>query len=265
MTNPPVNGRRPDDTVPAFLADFAATIQRHNLSLRAAEQRVPWSKSTISRAINGTTLPKPELIVDVLTAAGLPAQEITAWKARHAALAAEPVAAPEEVVPPVPVPRRRLIVAGIAIALTAAALATLGTLVITQNRSTANPPSSTTPQADRPMVLEVQNKVALGASDLREDTTPVYLSTRTIGSCSRHGCKLEDTEVTSGALLVAVCHTVGAELVNYNLDAPESKTNPNAARSTLWYRIQMPGGSSGYLSEVYVKPRDRGGLGLPNC
>ncbi|MFD4639784.1 helix-turn-helix domain-containing protein [Lentzea sp. NPDC058436] len=264
MTNPPA--RRPDDTVTAFLADFAATLQRHNLSLRTAEQRVPWSKSTISRAINGTVLPKAELVVDVLTAAGLPAHELDAWRARHAALAAAP--APAEAPTPSPAPpptRRRLLMTAAATALTAAAVATLATVLITQDSSTATPPSTTTPPASRPMALEVQNKVALGATDLREDTSPVYLSTRTIAACSRHACKLEGTEVTSGALLVATCHTIGAELVNYNLDAPDSKTNPHATRSALWYRVRTSTGATGYLSEVYVLPRDRGGLGLPTC
>lgn len=260
MTNPAADGRRPD-SVTAFIEDFGATLQRHNLSLRAAEQRVPWSKSTISRAINGTTLPKLELVLDVLTAAGVPAADLDTWKSRHAALSTAPLPAPQPTAQPVP--RRRLVLAGLTIALTAAAVASLATLLINQNPSAANPPTSTT--VSRPMALEVQNKVALGAADLREDTTPVYLSTRTIGSCSRQGCKLEGTEMTSGALLVATCHTVGAELVNYNLDAPDSKTNPHAVRSSLWYRVRTPDGATGYLSEVYVLPRDRGGLGLPTC
>ncbi|MFD4675450.1 helix-turn-helix domain-containing protein [Lentzea sp. NPDC058450] len=260
MTNPQSPDRRPDDSVTRFLEDFAATVQRHNLSLRAAEQRVPWSKSTISRALNGTTLPKLNLVLDVLKAAGLPPEELEPWKTRHTELATtkppEPPQAP-------PAPPRRPALTTAAAALTAATLATVTTLLLTQD-STATPQQTTQPTT-RPMALEVQNKVALGATDLREDTTPVYLSTKTVGSCARNNCKLEGTEVTSGALLVATCHTTGAELVNYNLDAPDSKSNPNAARSTLWYRVRTPNGISGYLSEVYVLPRDRGGLGLPPC
>lgn len=41
--------------------------------------------------------------------------------------------------------------------------------------------------------------------------------------------------------------------------------NPNVAASALWYRVQGAGGRRGYLSEDYVTPVYRGGLGLSEC
>lgn len=41
--------------------------------------------------------------------------------------------------------------------------------------------------------------------------------------------------------------------------------NPNVAASALWYGVQWADGRRGYLSEDYVTPMYRGGLGLPEC
>jgi hypothetical protein len=71
--------------------------------------------------------------------------------------------------------------------------------------------------------------------------------------------------MASGALLAAACQTTGNEMVNYNLDSAASRSNPHRVRSNLWYRVTLPDGRSGYLAEIYVAPRDRGGLGLAVC
>ena len=47
--------------------------------------------------------------------------------------------------------------------------------------------------------------------------------------------------------------------------SPESTQNPRRANSTLWYRVTLPDGRTGYLREIYVVPEDRGGKGLPAC
>jgi len=120
-------------------------------------------------------------------------------------------------------------------------------------------------QAQAVIVVTVQNKVAPGPSQLIEDSTPAYLSTKAMPYCANNGCKVPGTEVSSGARLVAVCYINGAEMVNYNLDSSESKQNPHRADSTLWYRAVFPDGRSGYISEIYIMPADRGGKGLPIC
>jgi hypothetical protein len=115
------------------------------------------------------------------------------------------------------------------------------------------------------VAVVVQNKVALGASALLEDTTPAYLSSKPAPYCTRNGCRIPGTELASGAVVVVNCHVVGAWMTNYNLDSSEVRPNPNKADSTLWYHVMLPSGVSGFLSEVYIEPRYRGGLGLPAC
>ncbi len=112
-------------------------------------------------------------------------------------------------------------------------------------------------------MITVQNKVALGADRLIEDTTPAYLSAKTAPYCARDGCKVSGTDMASGVLLVAVCQIEGIEMFNYNLDSSESKSNPHRAGSTIWYRVALHDGRSGYISEVYVAPEDRDGKTLP--
>ncbi len=66
-------------------------------------------------------------------------------------------------------------------------------------------------------------------------------------------------------MLIATCYIRGVEMFNYDLNSTESKTNPYRVRSALWYKAAWPDGRSGYISEVYVAPEDRDGLGLPAC
>lgn len=115
-----------------------------------------------------------------------------------------------------------------------------------------------------PVVVTVQNKVAVGAEDLVEDAGPAYLSSRAVAFCGPRGCKEDGTDVVSGAMLPATCTVVGERMWNYNLDSPVAR-NPHRAESALWYRVTWPDGRSGYLSEVYLEPGSRGGLGLPAC
>ncbi|WP_226367282.1 hypothetical protein [Pseudonocardia sp. ICBG162] len=65
-------------------------------------------------------------------------------------------------------------------------------------------------------------------------------------------------------MLPATCTVVGERMWNYNLDSPVAH-NPHRVESELWYRVTWPDGRSGYLSEVYLEPGSRGGLGLPAC
>ena len=41
--------------------------------------------------------------------------------------------------------------------------------------------------------------------------------------------------------------------------------NPGLFESTRWYGIQLPDGRFGYISEVWIRDADRGGLDLPHC
>jgi transcriptional regulator with XRE-family HTH domain len=268
------------DSNAQFCGNLGAELRSRNISLRQAEQRSGWSKTGISRAINGPALPKIDLVVDLLTSLGVEPEDVQRWRKRHELLARQQ--APAQLAAEVEEAkqqderadtrtalgswRRGSVAAACGAVVVAAALSSVLTASFVSNDSPDPTTSSSRPAlTSRPQAVEIQNKVALGANDLREDVTPVYLSSRTIGSCSKHGCKIEGTEMTSGVLVVATCQTTGAELVNYNLDSPDSAKNPNIARSTLWYQVALPDGRVGYISEVYLLPRDRGVLGLETC
>lgn len=111
----------------------------------------------------------------------------------------------------------------------------------------------------------VQDKVAIGSSKLLEDSTPAYLSSRPVPFCSRLGCEIKGTDMNSGAPLPVSCWVRGAQMTNENTESPGISRNPHDANSSRWYRGIWPNGKSGYLSEVYIEPKYRGGLGLPRC
>src|SRR5215469_4191675 len=117
----------------------------------------------------------------------------------------------------------------------------------------------------RPTIIVVQNKIATGPSALTEDSTPAYLSTKPIPFCSEQHCEIPKTQMPSGAVLRAICIVRGAEMTNENLHSAGIARNKGGVISSLWYRVEMPIGTTGYLSEVYVAPAYRGGLGLPTC
>jgi hypothetical protein len=135
-----------------------------------------------------------------------------------------------------------------------------------QNPAVTSTSSSSPVSAHSSVIITVQNKVALGADRLIEDPAgPVSLCAKAVPYCTRQGFKLEGTDMSSGAQLVANCQTTGAEMFNYNLDSSESKNNPHRADSSLWYRAKWPDSRSGFISEVYIVPEDRSGKGLPTC
>ena len=111
----------------------------------------------------------------------------------------------------------------------------------------------------------IQNMMALGNDALIEDPIPAYLSSKPVPVCRLKGCMIADSVLKSGITVVATCHVDGGWMTNYNLDSSESKDNPNRTDSSLWYRLILPDGRTGFLSEVYVAPQSRGGLGLPTC
>lgn len=121
---------------------------------------------------------------------------------------------------------------------------------------------------DRPsaVVITVQNKYASGAEVLTEDQTPAFLSSLPVIGCRRRNCVVPGTDILwSGTLLTATCYTDGDLYTNADLDSPGIDRNPGAVTSTLWYFVRMPTGATGYLTEAYVIPQHRGGLGLPRC
>ncbi|MCA1604321.1 MAG: hypothetical protein LC775_02300 [Acidobacteria bacterium] len=126
------------------------------------------------------------------------------------------------------------------------------------------PPSSGT-NDKIPKTVVVQNKYATGPSSLLEDSSFAYLSTSSEPYCSRRGCKVDGTDMKSGVPLPVDCWLEGEEMTNQDTTSSGIEQNPHGVTSRLWYRGIWPDGRTGYLSEVYVEPRYRGGLGLPRC
>lgn len=159
---------------------------------------------------------------------------------------------------------RRLIPYAATVLATAVVASTVTALIVS---ATGSSPRRTliSRQARREAIVIVQNKVALSANSLIEDTTPSYLSSKPIPFCSHYGCEEAGTQVSSGAMLVAICYTYGAQMYNYNLDSTASQNNPYRASSRLWYKVVFPDQRSGYISEVYIVAADRGGMGLARC
>lgn len=114
------------------------------------------------------------------------------------------------------------------------------------------------------VTLTVYNQVTNGPSAMREDT-PAYLSTVPQNFCRRDGCAIGGTDRnTGGTYYPAVCQLNGARTTNGNDGNANDDGNPGLFSSTRWYGINL-GGSRGYISEVWINPGQRGGLGLPGC
>ncbi|TDQ50016.1 hypothetical protein EV188_11012 [Actinomycetospora succinea] len=246
-----------------FCADFRDTLRARDVSFRRAEELSGWGKSTIATATRGPGLPNADLVTDVLGAVGLSPDEVATWRARHARLREGDVARDDPPAPlatPPPAPRRstrrRVEIAAFTVLVSlVAGLATALVLVLA---------AAPEPPADRTVV--VQNRVAIGDAALVEDRSPSYLSARPVARCANiPGCKIPGTEVGSGFTFEAVCQLTGEVITNADVTSTNIGQNPNAAVSELWLGARAPDGRIGYISEVYLAPSYRGGLGLPPC
>ena len=74
-----------------------------------------------------------------------------------------------------------------------------------------------------------------------------------------------DNGLAPGDRLPVVCQTTGERTTNGNDGDAADDANPLLADSRLWYGARLDDGSIGYLSEIWLSPIDRGGLGLPRC
>jgi DNA-binding XRE family transcriptional regulator len=109
-------------------------------------------------------------------------------------------------------------------------------------------------------VVTVFNKVVLDEQNLREDS-PAYLSKRPVNFCKKLGCIVPNTEYGTGDQIRALCQLQGEANTNRFGDTP----NKDNFDSTLWYLVVGPDGHTGYLSDVWINPTQRGGYELPAC
>ena len=126
------------------------------------------------------------------------------------------------------------------------------------------PPPPPPPPPPR-KILTVDNRVTNGLG-MREDTTVLRLTSQPRTRCGTLGCNINGTErVTGGIYDAAVCQTVGERFTNGHDTSPDDDANPERYESTLYYGVQLADNTFGYVSEVWIRAADRGGLGLPTC
>jgi hypothetical protein len=132
----------------------------------------------------------------------------------------------------------------------------------------ANPAPTPAPApAPAPLrtIITVDNRVTNGMA-MSEDPTPVRLTTQPWTHCGSRGCNIAGTERASGGTYdAAVCQTTGERTTNGNDSDPSDDANPLRFESTRYYGVRLTNGTFGYVSEVWIRAADRGGLGMPSC
>jgi hypothetical protein len=114
-------------------------------------------------------------------------------------------------------------------------------------------------------VITVDNRVTNGMG-MREDTTPARLTTKPWIRCGSRGCNINGTERGSGGTYdAAVCQTAGERTTNGHDTSAADDANPERFESTRYYGVRLGDGTFGFVSEVWIRAADRGGLGLPAC
>lgn len=114
-------------------------------------------------------------------------------------------------------------------------------------------------------VITVDNRVTNGMG-MREDPTPLRMLTQPRILCGIRGCNINGTERVSGQTYdAAVCQTQGERTTNGHDTDPADDANPLRFESTRYYGVRLANGTFGYVTEVWIRAADRGGLGLPQC
>lgn len=147
-----------------------------------------------------------------------------------------------------------------------------GATIVSGNEPDAQPapaPTPTSAPAPAPsaprVVLTVDNRVTNGLG-MREDTAPARLTTKPWIYCGSRGCNIDGTERgTGGQYDAAVCTTFGERTTNGNDSSAADDANPLRFESTRYYGVRLADGTFGLISEVWITPSQRGGLGLPGC
>lgn len=127
-----------------------------------------------------------------------------------------------------------------------------------------SPAPAPAPSAPR-RVITVDNRVTNGMG-MREDGTPARLTTKPWVRCGSRGCNINGTERSSGGQYdAAVCTTTGERTTNGHDTDPADDGNPERFESSRYYGVRLGDGTFGFVSEVWIRASDRGGLGLPAC
>jgi hypothetical protein len=254
--------------VQAFAADLRKLRQDAGNPKYLQMQRLTGrSRTALAEAGGGDHLPTWETVGAYVRACG---GDLAEWEQRWTHLrdtlrTQREATAPQDITPPGQTQRPRstrplaILTATMAVVAAAAVIAAV-TISLSSNPAPAGRMNSQQGRA----IITIQNKVATGPTALTEDSTPIYLSTQPEPFCAKNGCEVRGTSMWSG-VLQAICIVHGAPMTNENLLSPGISRNKGGITSSLWYRAELPNGPTGYISEVYLTPASRGGLGLPTC
>ncbi len=113
--------------------------------------------------------------------------------------------------------------------------------------------------------VTIFNMVTSGPKALREDTKPLRLFTSPAICYEPSKCATDKPQFRAGDKVQGVvCQTNGARVTNGDDENPIDDHNPGLVESTRWYGVRTNEGVR-YFSAVWAVPKDRGGLGLPDC
>jgi hypothetical protein len=129
--------------------------------------------------------------------------------------------------------------------------------------SVSAPERTTTLPTRRTAPVHVHNMVTNGASEMAPASDPVVLT-----PVPRYPCDCDEAYVSPPLAndheLIASCFAVGTRVTNGNDGDPVDDHNPGLVESTRWYKVDW-GTAEGWISEAWVRPAERGGLGLETC
>lgn len=110
----------------------------------------------------------------------------------------------------------------------------------------------------------VDNRVTEGAGML-DDAQAVQLTSQPKAFCG-DACAIADTiRWSRGTYSDVYCQAEGDRITNGNDHDTADDHNPELVESHWYYGVRRVGGGIGYVSEVWIRAEDRGGLGLPIC
>lgn len=116
-------------------------------------------------------------------------------------------------------------------------------------------------------VLHVYNRVTSGPRKMREDDEhPIYLSTKAEIDCAERHCRIPETNRETGDTFdEAVCQREGERTTNGDDASRIDDHNPGLFSSRRYYGVRLDEDTFGYVSEVWIDAKQRGGLDLPSC
>jgi hypothetical protein len=131
-----------------------------------------------------------------------------------------------------------------------------------ENRSAPDPHHEASPGE----VVRVYNRVTSGPRSMREDDEAVALTTKPVAFCGERDCRIAGTSRETGDTYdAAVCQHQGERVTNGQDTSRVDDHNPGLFSSRRYYGVRLDEDTFGYVSEVWIDPKVRGGLRLPRC